>query len=63
VAGALRRSSLVATVTGHGWDAAIRNLRPGRHVIIDEAELVDGTPWSFTHTVIVVPKHAAHVSG
>ena len=49
---------VVATVTGHGWDAAVRNLRPGRHMILGEAELTDGRLWSFPHTVIVVPKHA-----
>jgi hypothetical protein len=54
---------VIATVTGHAWDAAVRNLRPGRHMIVGEAELTDGTLWSFPHTVIVVRKHADDPSG
>jgi hypothetical protein len=51
---------VVATVTGHGWGAAVRNLRPGRHTIVADATLADGSHWTVPHTVIIVPRHTAH---
>jgi hypothetical protein len=49
----------IVTETGHGWFAAVRHLRPGRHTIVGDATLADGTHFTAPATVIVVPKHAA----
>jgi hypothetical protein len=47
-----------ATVTGHGWDVAVRHLGPGEHTIVGDAALADGTHFIVPHTVIVVPRHS-----
>jgi hypothetical protein len=49
----------IVTETAHGWFAAVRHLRPGRHTIVANATLADGTPFTVPSTVIVVPRHAA----
>jgi hypothetical protein len=49
----------IVTETAHGWFAAIRHLRPGRHTIVGDATLADGTHFTVPATVIVVPRHAA----
>lgn len=49
----------IVTETAHGWFAAVRHLRPGRHTIVADATLADGTPFTVQSTVIVVPRHAA----
>ena len=48
----------IATLTAHGWPAAVRHLPRGEHTIVGDAELADGTHWTVPHTVIVVPRHA-----
>jgi hypothetical protein len=45
-----------------GYTRRDENCSPQRTVLIPADNILDdGTPWSFTHRVIVVPKHAAHV--
>jgi hypothetical protein len=49
----------IVTVTGHGWFAAVRHLRPGRHTIVGDATLGDGTHFTDPAPLIVVSRHAA----
>jgi hypothetical protein len=49
----------IVTLTAHGWYAAVRQLRPGRHTIVGESTFADGPHFTLPITVIVVPRHAA----
>jgi hypothetical protein len=52
----------IVTITAHGWPAAVRHLGPGRHTIVGDATLADGTHWTVPHTLIVVPRHGIDTS-
>jgi hypothetical protein len=44
-----------ATITAYGWNANVRNLRLGRHLITTEID-VDGETHSFDHIINIVPR-------
>ena len=43
------------TLTAYGWVVLVRNLRPGRHTIVSEAQYADER-WTNTRVVTVVPR-------
>jgi hypothetical protein len=43
------------TLTAHAWAAVVRDLAPGRHTIVGEALLADGSTFTVPHIITVVP--------
>jgi hypothetical protein len=46
------------TLTAHGWTAAVRNLPPGQHTIVQDVVFADGDRGSASHIVTVLHRHA-----
>ena len=44
-----------ATITAYGWNANVRNLRIGRHLVTTEVDF-DGETYAFDHVIYIVPR-------